>query len=308
VDSVAGQYEGTIKFGANLFPHALPVSDPGFGACEVESTPEVLPVLNNVSGLNAGLPANNDIDPYGFTPAESGYRAANDWMNSGNNLPPLSEENRAIIFILDGAISDGRSICVSQGQTTVCGDDGTGDYYDQFYSRECSPSCVNLPSQNACDLHWQPAPTGNDVDTLTAEIAANEQSGVPTFVVGIDIDAEYTSEMNGYASAGGYPLGGAVQYYETSSQAALNSAIAGIVEVLSTCTIELDVVAPDPTTTQIDVNGTTYFQITPAQCQQGDPGWYYSTPDNLTIELCGAACDGFQSTGQVDVEYFCDAG
>jgi hypothetical protein len=308
VDSVASQYEGTIKFGASLFPHALEVNDPDFGACEVESTPEVLPALNNLGGLTAGLPAANDVDPYGFTPAESGYRAASDWMSSGNNLPPLSEENRAIIFILDGAISDGRPICVTQGQTTVCGDDGSGAYYDQFYSRECSPSCTNLPSQNACDLHWQPAPTGNDVDTLTAEIASNEQSGVPTFVVGIDIDAEYTAEMNGYAVAGGYPLGGGVQYYETTSQQALNDAIAGIVDVLSSCTIEMSIPPLDPTTTQIEVNGVTYFQITEAQCNMGDPGWYYSTPDNMTIELCGAACDGFQSTGNADVQYFCDAG
>ena len=306
VDSVASQYQATIKFGASLFPHALPLTDPDFGYCQVEDTPEVLPALKQPRQPHRderGASAANQVDEWGFTPAESGYRSASDWMSAGNNLPPLSEENRAIIFILDGAISDGRSVCVTQGQSTLCGDDG----YDSLFFRECSTSCT-LPTQGACDMHWQEAPTGNYVDTLTAEIASNEQSGVPTFVVGIDIDAEFTDEMNGYAVAGGYPLGGAVQYYQTSSQQALNDAIAGIVDVISSCTIEMSIPPLDPATTQIEVNGVTYFQITEAECKPRRRGLvllHARLPDDRAV---WRSLRRLPEHRNADVQYFCDAG
>ena len=65
----------------------------------------------------------------------------------------------------------------------------------------------------------------------------------------------------------------------------------------------------DPNAVTVTVDGVSYDQITAAECQANQAGWYYST-QYTAITLCGAACDEFKllPTPTADVEYFCSGG
>jgi hypothetical protein len=260
-----------MNFGAKLFP----TNDEADDRCWVVPGVEVAPAPNNSANLLASIPGRNDA-VNGATPAESGYRIGADWLEA--NYP---NDTNAVIFILDGAISDGRQL-MGVWYAIDCGLPGNGDF---------------------------DAPTENDVDTLTDAIDEKFLAGIPTFVVGIDIDNGLDPEMNGYAQAGGFPLGGQQKYYSTSSQSALLGALNNIVGNVAPCEVSLSVPAPSNVTVEVTINGVMYTEITEAECNMGSTGWYYSdAPTNTTMKFCGNACDEFLAVGTSTVEFFCSAG
>ena len=126
-------------------------------------------------------------------------------------------------------------------------------------------------------------------------------------MVGIDIEDAYDADMSGYAVAGGDFNNGS--YFDTVNQDALEAAIESILTTVATCDIDLSVAPPGPDTTQVTVDGTIYGEITEAECNNDQAGWYFSdAPTNQTITLCGQACTDFQNSGDANVEYFCEGG
>jgi hypothetical protein len=180
-----------------------------------------------------------------------------------------SGQSNAIILITDGFVSDGRTI-------------GGGQ----------APDC-----------------SGNTVSGLTQEIGDMWTTyGWPTYVVGVDIEQSIKDEMNGYADAGGVPAGGNSSFYDTSAGSGLTNALQGIAGQIESCTVEMSLASPNPQLTRVLVDGVEYPQISANQCSNTD-GWYYSdAPANLTIELCGVACDEFVAQQTAEVQYFCTAG
>src|SRR5690606_15477175 len=104
VDTLTAQFESSMKLGADLYP--FPANSADFStACTVDDVPEVPPALTNHAAMIAGIPG-AAANVFGATPGESGYAAATAWMRDANNVPV--GDKKAIIFTMDGAISDGR--------------------------------------------------------------------------------------------------------------------------------------------------------------------------------------------------------
>ena len=132
--------------------------------------------------------------------------------------------------------------------------------------------------------------------------------GIPTYVVGVDIDSSTVNDMNTYAVSGGVPTGNpAEQFYNATNTAQLEMFMDGIVSEILSCDISLDTEPQFPELTEITVNGVQYFEIDQAACEAGNPGWYWAEEYNL-ITLCGAACDEFVDAQAADVAFFCPAG
>lgn len=132
--------------------------------------------------------------------------------------------------------------------------------------------------------------------------------GIPTYVVGVDISAGLTADMNAYAVAGGVPSGNpAEQFYNAVNTAELDMLMDGIVSEVLSCDIELNPEPEFPELTEVTVDGVPYNQIDLLGCEAGDPGWYWSV-EYGQITLCGVACDTFKAVQQADVAFFCPAG
>ncbi len=283
LSDVVMQRQDSIKFGANWFPTVhepagVTVTYPT--SCEVVPGLQVPPALNNLTAFTSTLPAATATGSGNMvTPAQSGYDAATTWING--NIP--SGEKTAIVLFMDGVISDGRD----QGNPPMAGPD-------------CNP----------------PGFSGeNTVPTLTANIQANANAGVPTYVVGFFLsDPTVVDEMNGYAQAGGVPQTGAsTDFYSALSPAALVTAFDQIVTDVATCDISVSVAPPFPDMVDVVVQGVTYDQIVPTPvggvCGPSDVGWFYTDSTNQEIRLCGTACDDFKDTpDQAEVDFFCVAG
>jgi hypothetical protein len=148
--------------------------------------------------------------------------------------------------------------------------------------------------------------SGNTQAGTVTAVQNAAAAGFNTYVVGIDAGA--SADADAYAIAGGVPNPDPTyNYYPGDDLTALNTALDQIVGQISTCEIQLTAPPPTPDQTEVFVDGTEYFQIAMADCSTQD-GWYYSSPANTSIMLCGSACTAFQSVLTAEVNYFCVAG
>ena len=146
---------------------------------------------------------------------------------------------------------------------------------------------------------------------LTGEIAALFQShGVPTYVVGVDINAFTLSNMNAYAEAGGVPLGnpGDVErFYNATDTTQLQAFMDVVIGDLLSCDLDLDPAPTHPSLTEVDIEGSAYDLIDAEACDAGQDGWTYSV-EYTQIRLCGGACEAYRDVQQANVAFFCPQG
>jgi hypothetical protein len=143
--------------------------------------------------------------------------------------------------------------------------------------------------------------TDAQVITMLEDAAA---AGIPTYVVGIDPDANTINELNDFAEAGGVPLPGNDKFYNAQDANTLFDSLGQIVAGVLSCTIPLSEVADYPEYTKVNVGAMEWPEIT--DCNTED-GWYYSNEfDEIT--LCGLACDALKAEQQADIEYHCPQG
>jgi hypothetical protein len=104
---------------------------------------------------------------------------------------------------------------------------------------------------------------------------------------------------------------GGTSYYDAQDTAQLFAALDQIIGQLVTCDLILNPPPPDPNNIDVEVNGVDLSQLDPSapgfNCAI-DNGWYYSSPNVVT--LCGQACTDFENmaTPTADVTYYCSAG
>ena len=98
-------------------------------------------------------------------------------------------------------------------------------------------------------------------------------------------------------------------FHNAQNTQELYDAMDEIIDSVVTCDIGLSVAPPFPDQVDVKVSGNQYVQISEAECQASQDGWYYSSP-HTTITLCGTACEDFKalSTPTAAVTYFCSAG
>lgn len=147
-----------------------------------------------------------------------------------------------------------------------------------------------------------------DLPLLVAD--AWERAGIPTYVIGIDIQTESLApntmpreKLDEVAQLGGVPQAGEVGFYDATNADALMSALDEIASSVS-CTVQLGEAPSAADQLIVRIDGETLDQLD--SCEQGD-GWMFSDPDGALdrIELCNAACDSLLEFGQVEAEFLC---
>ena len=151
-----------------------------------------------------------------------------------------------------------------------------------------------------------------DEELETAVGSAFADNGIPTYVVGIDIDDEELSgddgrtlrqAMNDIAVVGGVPRDGEERFYNVSDHTALQSALDEIAARVS-CTLSLEHGPKDPDGVVLTIDGEEFERV--ETCGDAD-GWRFTSdaaPFN-TIELCGNTCGAFIDAGVVETDYVC---
>lgn len=147
-----------------------------------------------------------------------------------------------------------------------------------------------------------------DVPLIVAD--AWERAGIPTYVIGIDIQTESLApntmpreKLDEVAQLGGVPQAGEVGFYDATNADALMSALDEIASSVS-CTVQLGEAPSGPDQLVVRINDETVEQLD--SCEQGD-GWVFSDPDGALdhIELCNAACDALLEFGEIQAEFLC---
>lgn len=262
VDTITAQYEQGMSLGLTMFPSVEATSDYD-EACLVSDQPEVATGLGNAGAILAAIPAADDMDLYGATPAAAGMVTALAHLETLDDGRPA-----AMILITDGAANCGAQY---EGVEQFA-------YYDE------------------------------DLPVIVAD--AWERAGIPTYVIGIDIQTEseapFTNpreKLNEVAQLGGVPQLGDVGFYDATNADALMSALDDIASSVS-CTVKLGTAPDGPDLLMVSINGDPIPQV--SSCEDGD-GWMFTDPDGAldSIELCNASCDAMLDAGGVDAEFLC---
>ncbi len=147
-----------------------------------------------------------------------------------------------------------------------------------------------------------------DLPLLVAD--AWERGGIPTYVIGIDIESQSQApntnpreKLDEVAHLGGVARDGEVGFYDATTAGALTSALDEIAASVS-CTVELGEAPSGPDQLVVSVDGEELDRL--QSCEDGD-GWVFSDPAGglETIELCNAACDALLEHGEVEAEFLC---
>jgi hypothetical protein len=130
-------------------------------------------------------------------------------------------------------------------------------------------------------------------------------SDMPTYVVGIDIDAALVSQLNGVAVAGGVPKDDDNEkFYNAQSPEELTTALMNVVTRAIGCTIELDAEPAQPEDVKVETDGMIWPQV--EDCE-AEAGWQYVNANGPydEIQLCGDACVAYQELQAAEVTFYC---
>jgi hypothetical protein len=262
VNSITSQYQNGMSMGLTLFP-AIEAEETYDGACLVHDAPEVGVALGNAEAIMAAIPAADEMEIHGATPATAGITTALAYLESLEDGLPA-----AMVLVTDGAANCG------------LGTEGL----DRF------------------DLYDE------DLPLVVAD--AWERAGIPTYVIGIDIDEvnehPFTNpreKLHEVAQLGGVPRAGEVGFYDATSAEALMVALDDIASSVS-CTVQLGKAPSGPDQLVVSIDGELIPQL--ESCEDGD-GWTFSNPEGALdqIELCNAACDTLLEVGEIEAEFLC---
>ncbi|MEZ4450721.1 MAG: vWA domain-containing protein [Nannocystaceae bacterium] len=273
VEFIAASFNDSMNLGMVLFPSKKAKSEYNENACLVEVAPDVPTAPTNGPTILATMPpetATSQIQ--GGTPTRAGMITALSHLQSlADGLPQY------IILVTDGAAN-------------------------------CS---LEAADNNERFEVYDAALAGVVSDAFT--------NGIPVFVVGIDIqnlesevkqdgnpDATNTyNELNALAIAGGVPKNDPnEQFYNAQNQIELQDALTAISQQVLSCVIDLEPAPKYPDFVEVKVDDMNYGKMQVTDCANED-GWMFSNPEKTQITLCGAACDKFQTTGNIDAQYKC---
>lgn len=272
VTDIVTTFDNSMNLGMVLFPSKTAISDYSAAACPVNMVPEVKVGPKNGQAVLNAIPVASDTSLKGGTPAAKGIEAALAELDTLDNGNP-----EFIILVTDGAANCSKD---APDNTTLF------EVYDE-----------NLP-------------------TVVGEAFTTKQ--IPTYVVGIAI-SDVTSpaakdgnpdntnafqRLNELAELGGKPRDGMTKFYDTQNQLELQAALEEISMQILPCVIDLDPVPVYPDYVEVSVNGMAYGNMQVTDCEN-ESGWKFTNDMKNQIQLCGAACSGFQMSGALDAQYRC---
>ncbi|RMG94127.1 MAG: VWA domain-containing protein [Deltaproteobacteria bacterium] len=168
----------------------------------------------------------------------------------------------------------------------------------------------------------------NDYDNSLHTFVANAwtNDGIPTHVVGIDIDNANTGsqtdgtpdninpwqKLDQLANEGGTCIGdcangGVADFYATTNQQELQDALQAAVDSALSCVVPLNPEPPFPDLMEVEIGGMTVPKVN--DCANED-GWVYVNPNGPydAVEICGTWCDQLKMQGSLEAKYFCIPG
>jgi hypothetical protein len=276
VDLLLKKFNATMNVGAVLFPAKTATSNYSEAACVVDAAADApIAGMNAVEVLSAlPGPLTDATMMKGGTPATKGLKVA---ISELASVP--TDEPRFIVFVTDGAAN-----CQENAVDTTA----LFEVYD---------------------------------GKVMTTVAGAKDMGVKTYVVGVSISQEVSGaskdgdpdginsyeKLNEMAVFGGVARLGGEKFFNSFNQGELNLALETVFKEILVCNVEL---APSPKFPEF-VHVAPFGKEQVVNCNSED-GWKYlpkinpNDPDEpLRIELCGSACDEFQVTGKLDVQYRC---
>jgi hypothetical protein len=281
VSQVVNGFDEQFQFGAQLYPSKTATNEYNANACLVDAPPEVLVASNNAVPILLAIPTANSQNIRGGTPASSGMASAIDHLVDVDDGNP-----RAIILVTDGAAN--------------CRTDAANNF-ERFESFDTN--LATIVGDAYADLDISTYVVGIDISDVTTAVtgvgnhpADGEPDGISPF-----------QELNEVAIAGGKPLGGFADFYQTENELELEAAIQAIVDDAISCTVLLDPIPIFPELIEVVMDDQDIPQV--IDCASED-GWAYTNPDGPydSIELCGSWCEASADAMVVKAEYFCDPG
>ncbi|MFO7564898.1 MAG: vWA domain-containing protein [Enhygromyxa sp.] len=281
VSLVVNNFDDQFEFGAQLYPSTDATNEYNDNACLVNSPLEVAVAPDNAAGVLLGIPIGTSQNIRGGTPAAAGMSSAIDHLLDIDDGDPA-----AIILVTDGAAN--------------CRTDAV-DEFDLFETYD--PNLLPIVADAYNDLQIPTYVVGIDIsDQVTLVTGVNEHppDGEPD---GISPFAQ----LNELAMAGGKPLGGLAEFYQTENEIELQAAIQAIVDDAASCTIYLDPVPPFPNLVEVVMDDQNLPQVD--DCESED-GWAFTNPDGPydSLELCGSWCDQVPQAETLKAEYYCNPG
>ena len=268
VDNIVTTFDGSINFGANLFPSVQAQNVYGGAACITSDFPEVTVGPGNGPAILATIPGPNVVNSYGGTPATLGITTALDHLLTLNPAIP-----RVMILVTDGAANCDQN---AQNNTQLF------EVYD-----------ANLP------LVVGGAWTNNQIKTYVVGIDIANMI-INDGVGGDPNNINPTVKLNEVAQ-----VGGTGSFYNSQDQAQLEAALQGVINSVQSCVIPLDEPPFFEEYTKVIVDGMEWPMVN--NCANED-GWIYTNGNFDEIELCGDACDSLKQVGEAEVEYYCNPG
>jgi hypothetical protein len=281
VSLVVNNFDGQFEFGAQLFPSTSATNEYNANACSVNSPPEVLIAPNNGAGVLLGIPTGNSQNIRGGTPAAAGMSSAIEHLLAIDDGDPA-----AIILVTDGA-ANCRTDAASQ--------------FERFETYD--PNLLPIVTDAFNDLQIPTYVVGIDIsDQVTLITGQNnhppdgEPDGISTF-----------AKLNELAIAGGKPLGGVTDFYQTQNEIELQAAIQAIVDDAASCTVYLDPIPPFPHLVEVVMDGENLPQVDDCEIEDG---WQFTKPNGPydSLILCGTWCEVVPQAQQLKAEYYCDPG
>ena len=257
--------QATLSFGAVFFPQPVNGMSSTQEQCNPSASVDVLPTRN--TGAAQILRILETTQPGGGTPTYAAFQLVGQWFAS----QPPSRDPRYIVLATDGgpncnfALDYTMCQCTSRDRTTML------------------PDCDTDPGRVVNCL---------DDSRTVAEIQRIADTGIPTFVIGIDDPnrPDLTMVLNRMAVAGGRPNmngGPTIQYYSVRQQADLANAFQTIEQTIAQCTFVTTRPPASFDTIHVELNSVEVPR---------DPshtnGWDVTDRAAGEITLFGPVCDG----------------
>jgi hypothetical protein len=255
-----------LRAGVKRFPSAHASPHYVAAACALTPDPEVVLAVDHGEAILAAIPGPDD-DVYGARPVTAAFESvASHLAEQPAHIP------RHVFLMTNGAANCAAGL----------------DFPDilEYYDENLVPAVQN----------------------------ARENEDVTTFVIGIEIvdallnagpdglpEANPHERLNDVAIAGGAPRDGAQKYHNATSQAELLDALAGIVDDITECIVDLsttDEGVPDPSRipyVSFEADGEMVPKVD--DCEAED-GWTWLEEGTL-MTFCGSLCQNFKKRSAV---------
>ena len=275
VTLVVNNFDSQFEFGAQLYPSTSASNGYNANACLVNNPLEVPIAPANAANVLLGIPAADSDDIHGGTPTSSGMSSAID------HLVDVDDGDAAAIIL----VTDGAANCWQ--------DAGNVSQLFEIYD----PDLLGIVGDAYSDLEIPTYVVGIDIQD---ELLPNQPDGQPDGINPLE-------QLNELAVAGGKPLGGQTDFYQTQNELDLQEAVQAIVDDAQSCTVLLDPAPPFPDFVEVIMNDMAVPQV--VDCENED-GWVYTNPNGPydSLELCGTWCEMVPMAQSFVAEYYCNAG